>query len=291
MPDSRHIYLAAGFVPGRLYHVVYATSGAPVIGLGFLATRDFASFLRHDLSRPDNPCTGQIRHAYAFGASQSGAFLRQFLYLGLNQDERERPVFDGYLIHIAGGEARCRLQSTLRTAIQHAAAAVEGDPLFTDVPQIDPVTGQRRGLLARLHTHRGQPKIFLTNSSNEYWRGDASLIHTDIEGSRDLEPSAQVRIYHYAGTQHGSATWPLTDSNPLDGSRAQCPMNTVDYRPLLRAALVRLDRWVSAGEPPPPSWYPRLSDGTAVPPESTADVFFRHPGDAVPSGSAARRPQ
>ena len=66
-------------------------------------TRDFASFLRHELAQPDNPCAGQIRHAYAFGASQSGAYLRQFLYLGLNQDERERPVFDGYLIHIAGG--------------------------------------------------------------------------------------------------------------------------------------------------------------------------------------------
>jgi len=103
VPDPRHIYLTAGFVPGRLYHVVYRTSGAPVIGLGFLATRDFASFLRHELAQPDNPCAGQIRHAYAFGASQSGAYLRQFLYLGLNQDERERPVFDGYLIHIAGG--------------------------------------------------------------------------------------------------------------------------------------------------------------------------------------------
>src|SRR4029077_6670692 len=87
----------------------------------------------------------------------------------------------------------------------------------------------------------------------------------------------------YAGTQHGSATWPLTDSNPLDGSRAQCPMNTVDYRPLLRAALVRLDRWVSAEEPPPPSRCPRLSDGTAVLPESTADVFSGIPGMGFPA--------
>jgi hypothetical protein len=73
VPDARHIYLAAGFVPGRLYHVVYTTAGAPVIGLGFLATRDFASFLRHELAR-ENPCAGQIRHAYVFGASQSGAY-------------------------------------------------------------------------------------------------------------------------------------------------------------------------------------------------------------------------
>jgi hypothetical protein len=283
VPDPRHIYLAAGFASGKLYHVVYTTSGAPVIGLGFLATRDFASFLRHEVARPENPCADQIRHAYAFGASQSGAYLRQFLYLGLNQDERERPVFDGYLIHIAGGGRGADFNQRFGQPSNTLRPRMRETPPFTDVPQIDPVTGQRGGLLDRLGTHRGQPRIFLTNSSNEYWRGDASLIHTDIEGSQDIEPSAQVRIYHYAGTQHGSATWPLTDSNPLDGSRAQCPMNTVDYRPLLRAALVRLDRWVSAEELPPPSRYPRLSDGTAVLPESTADVFSGIPGMRFPT--------
>jgi hypothetical protein len=156
-------------------------------------------------------------------------------------------------------------------------------PPFTDVPQTDPVTGQSGGLLDRIRTHRQHPKTFLTNSSTEYWRGDASLIHIDVAGSQDVEPSAQVRIYHYAGTQHASATWPLTDSNPLDGSRAQYPFNTVDYRPLLRAALVRLDRWISAGEPPPPSQYPRLADGTAVLPENNAAVFSGIPAMRFPA--------
>jgi hypothetical protein len=47
---------------------------------------------------------GDIRHCYAFGASQSGRYLRQFLYLGLNEDEQARMVFDGVLVHIAGGK-------------------------------------------------------------------------------------------------------------------------------------------------------------------------------------------
>ena len=281
--DPRYIYLAQGFMPGRLYHVVYTTSGAPVIGLGFLATRDFASFLRHESARPDNPCAGQIQHAYAFGASQSGAYLRQFLYLGLNQDERERLVFDGYLVHIAGGGRGADFNQRFGQPSNTLRPRMRETPPFTDVPQIDPVTGQGKGLLDRLEAHQRQPKIFLTNSSTEYWRGDASLIHTDVEGSQDVEPLAQVRIYHYAGTQHSSATWPLTDSNPLDGSRAQCLLNTVDYRPLLRAALVRLDRWVSAGEPPPPSRYPRLADGTAVLRESTAAIFSGIPGMRLPA--------
>src|SRR6266851_1159755 len=73
------------------------------LGLGLLAARDVVSFLRHG-SAAGNPCAGDIRHAYAFGASQSGRFLRQLLYLGLNEDEAERLVFDGMLVHIAGGK-------------------------------------------------------------------------------------------------------------------------------------------------------------------------------------------
>jgi len=283
VPDPRHIYLRAGFVPGRIYHVVYTTSGAPVIGLGFLATRDFASFLRHETARPDNPCAGRIDHAFVFGASQSGAFLRQYLYLGLDQDERERPVFDGYLVHIAGGGRGADFNQRFGQPSNTLRPRLRDTPPFTDVPQTDPITGQRAGLLDQLATHRQRPKIFFTNSSNEYWRGDASLIHTTLDGSQDLEPSAEVRIYHYAGTQHGSATWPLADLNPLDGARAQWSMNTVDYRPLLRAALVRLDRWASAGEAPPPSRHPRLADGTAVVAESTAEIFSQIPGMGFPS--------
>ena len=51
----------------------------------------------------------------------------------------------------------------------------------------------------------------------------------------------------------------------------------------MRAALVRLDRWISAEEPPPPSQYPRLADGTAVLPESTADVFSGIPEMRFPA--------
>jgi hypothetical protein len=102
--DAAHIYLAAGLVPGKIYHVIYTTTGAPVIGLGLLTARDIVAFLRHGSAQQGNPCAGDIEHAYAFGASQSGRYLRQFLYLGLNEDEQERMVFDGLLVHIAGGK-------------------------------------------------------------------------------------------------------------------------------------------------------------------------------------------
>jgi hypothetical protein len=57
----------------------------------------------------------------------------------------------------------------------------------------------------------------------------------------------------------------------------------VDYTPLLRAALVRLDRWVTAQEAPPPSRYPCLADGTAVRPEHTAAIFTAIPGVHFPA--------
>jgi hypothetical protein len=42
--DPRYIYLAPGFIPGRLYYVVYTTSGAPVIGLGFFGDTRLRKF-------------------------------------------------------------------------------------------------------------------------------------------------------------------------------------------------------------------------------------------------------
>src|SRR5439155_25244300 len=88
----------------KLYHVIYTTEGAPVIGLGLLTARDVVAFLRHGTAQQGNPCAGDVEHASAFGASQSGRYLRQFLYLGRNEDEDERQVFDGLLVHIAGGK-------------------------------------------------------------------------------------------------------------------------------------------------------------------------------------------
>jgi hypothetical protein len=283
VPDASHIYLASGFVPGKLYQVIYTTMGAPVIGLGLLTARDIVAFLRYGTARAGNPCASGFQHAYAFGASQSGRYLRQLLYLGLNEDEQERLVFDGLLIHIAGGKRGGDFNQRFGQPSGTLKPSMSDLFPFTDSAQTDPETGRTDSLLQRLAARQKLPKIFFTNSSAEYWRGDASLVHTDVQGTRDVPPSASVRIYHYAGTQHASGTVPLTDTNPIDGSRGQHLFNCVDYTPLLRAALVRLDRWVTAREAPPPSRYPCLADGTAVPAEHTAAIFTAIPGVQFPA--------
>ncbi len=281
VPDASHIYMKSGFLPGKVYQVVYSTTGAPVVGLGFVATRDIVSFLKHGAAQDGNPCADDLQYAYAFGASQSGRFLRQLLYHDLNEDEQGRTVFDGLIPHIAGGR---RGEFNQRFGQPSCAAKTSIGTLFphTDVEQIDPELGVSDGLLSRLASEGKLPKVFLTNSSAEYWRGDASLTHIDVLGRQDIEPLDDLRIYHFAGTQHPSGTFPLTDFNAVGGYRGLQTFNSVEYAPLLCAALVKLDRWVSLNEAPPPSKHPRIDDGTAVAPEATAPTFKSIPGIKFP---------
>ena len=115
--------------------------------------------------------------------------------------------------------------------------------------------------------------MIATNTSAEYWRGDGSLVHTDLEGKRDIEPPAEVRVYHLAGTQHGPGVLPLVDTEPNEGTHGAHPFNAVDYSPLVRSALVNLERWVTDDVEPPPSSFPRLADGTAVSPATALETF------------------
>ena len=281
VPDRRHVYLESGFIPGQVYRVLYQTTGPPVVGLGLLATRDIASFLLHGTEQDGNPSADSLKRAYAFGQSQSGRFLRLLLYLGLNLDEQDRAVFDGLIPHVGGGR---RGEFNHRFAQPSSLANYSPNNMFpfTDGEQTDPVTGNTDGLLSRLAALGRVPRVMLTNTASEYWGGHCALIHSDVTGQRDLTPMESTRIYFFAGTQHASGTWPLTSQDSANGNRGQQFFNWVDYRPLLRAALVNLDRWVTHGTAPPDSRYPRLDNGTLVLPEQLADTFRSIPGVNFP---------
>ncbi len=271
-----HVRLAGGFAAGRVYEVSYRTRICPVVGTGLLAVRDTASFLRHG-DALDNPCAGRLDHALAFGVSQSGRFLRHFLYLGLNVDEGGRRVFDGVLPHVAGawrGEFNHR----------YAQPSVMNTPNPGHLPPFayDPQGDEPDGLLTRQRAVGGVPVIVATNTAAEYWRGDCSLSHTDAAGERDAEPPPDVRVYLFAAAQHGPGRLPLSSVNPNDGSRGAHPFGALDYVPLLRAALVNLDAWATAGVEPPPSVFPRLVDGTAIPVSNALAAYRAIPGMTIP---------
>jgi hypothetical protein len=269
-PDPGHIEFKGGFTPGAIYDVVYRSADPPVVGLGFLAVRDTAAWLRWSPAASGNPCAGALARAYLFGVSQSGRFLRHLLHLGLDEDEQGRVVFDAVIPHVAGsrrGEFNLRFGQPSLNAVE----AIGSLAPFSDDVQ-----------LARIRKRGRVPRIFAINTSAEYWRGDASLIHTDVEGRRDIEPPDFMRTYLFAGTQHTPGGLPPPPADPNTGGRGLQRFNVVDYAPLLRAALVNLDRWVSEGVEPPASDFPRLADGTAVPAESSAPLFSRLPGVRFP---------
>ncbi|MBI3637002.1 MAG: hypothetical protein HY216_12460, partial [Candidatus Rokubacteria bacterium] len=279
--DPTHLAVDGGFVAGAIYELVYRSQDPAIVGYGFLAVRDTAAWLRHAPASAGNPCAGALDRAYAFGVSQSGRFLRHFLYLALNEDEQGRRVFDAVIPHVAGarrGEFNMRFgQPSL-----NARASVGSLFPFTDADQVDRLTGQRGSLLGRQAGRGGLPKIFTINSSAEYWRGDGSLIHTDVDARADADAPPDVRMYLLAGTQHTPGALPPPAEDPNTGGRGLQRFNIVDYAPLLRAALVNLDQWVRKGVAPPASAVPRIADLTAVPHESLEKVFSALPGLRFP---------
>jgi alpha/beta hydrolase family protein len=277
-----HVEVDGGFVPGHIYELVYRAQDPAVVGAGLLAVRDAGAWLRFGGADSGNPCAGTIDRAYVFAVSQTGRFLRHFLYLALNEDERGRRVFDAVMPHVAGGrrgEFNMRFGQPSLNAKESAGSLFP----FTDVEQPDPLTGARGSLLGRQAARGGLPRIVSTNTAAEYWRGDGSLVHTDVEARVDVETVPEARVYFFAGTQHTPGALPPVDADPNTGGRGRQRFNVVDYAPLLRAVLVNLDAWVKDGVAPPPSAVPRLADGSAVPAEATEKAFTAIPGVKFPN--------
>ncbi len=203
--------LETGFEPGRYYRVTYRPTGALVAGVALAAIRDAAAAFRY---RSDLPIHGQ--RTYAFGVSQAGRFLRQFLCEGFNVDERDRRVFDAMWIHIAGA---ARLGFNRRFATPSLAELFTTTQFpFADVEQVD-VDGTRSSMQARYRPDQ-RPKIFYTNTPVEYWGGGraAALTHTTADGTRDLELPDNVRMYLLAGTQHIVAPFPPVRTPSVSGA-------------------------------------------------------------------------
>ncbi len=201
--DGNAVMVEGGFQAGRTYELSYDAANPPIAGLGFAAVRDTVAWLKHAADAP-----AKAQRALAFGASQSGRYLRTFLYLGFNADEQNRQVFDGVLAHIAGAS---RLDLNRRWATPTSLGQFDATAFpFADPALRDPVTGAEEGQLANPRAKGFEPKIFYTNTGVEYWGGarSAALIHTTPDGAQDLALPDNERVYFLTGSQHGPARFP-----------------------------------------------------------------------------------
>ena len=282
VPSSGHLYLRGGFRSGWIYELVYSGKDPRVTGLGLVAVRDCISFFRFAESGPGgtrNPLAGAIQKAYIFGISQSGRFIHHFLFEAMNTDEAGRMVIDGAMPHVGGGgkgQFNYRFAQTTRHGSQHQDNLFASDFFpFNSVPQVDPLTGQKGDSFAMLKRRGHLPKVFFSETAAEYWNRAASLLHTDTVGKSDAGIDPALRLYLFTGAQHGV-------SRSTARGIFLNPGNNLDHRPLLRALLVAMDRWVTSGVEPPPTAVPVIADGTLVDLATWQTQFPELPGVARP---------
>ncbi|WP_336491948.1 alpha/beta hydrolase domain-containing protein [Methylobacterium nigriterrae] len=264
-------------LPGSIYQFTYQATEPKVLGIGFAATRDVVAYLRGDAAGGANPAGGVIRHAVALGISQSGRYLRDFIYQGFNRDEAGHRVFDGVLSHIAGIGGvflNARFGQPSRTNTQHEDHLYPENAFpFSATRQHDPVTG-RTGALLR--NDGFDPLLIEVNTSTEYWQKGASMLTTDPLGRSDVALPATARAYLVSSAFHYGRAGLTSNRGPCANLRS-----TLNPAPALRALLVALEEWVKDGTTPPESRIPRLSDGTLV--EAAATGFPFVVGAPVPT--------
>jgi hypothetical protein len=264
-PSTTQICLKSGFDTNHLYELLYTAKNPTVLGLGFAATRDLIAFLRHaqhDDAGTPNPLAGTLRTALAHGTSQAGRFLRTLVLLGFNRDERGDVVFDGMNPHLASQllPLNVRFGQPGRAYGQHEDHLYPtAQPPFSYGESRDDIAGDAGGILDACRRTRTCPKIIHTVSSTEYWQGRMSLDTTDVHGRFDLPQPRNVRLFHFAGTQHVPAAVPAAGI-------CQQLSNPNLYQQSLRALLVALRSWVVSDVDPPASRIPTLHGGTLVDP-------------------------
>jgi len=260
--SDKHIYMESGFQTGKIYELVYKSANPPVVGIGLGVIRDVISYAKYD---PNS--LFPVEKGLAAGVSQTGRFLRHFLYQGFNADEQYRKAYDGLMIITAGagrGSFNHRFAQPSRDAHRYSAFFYPTDIFpFTGKTQYDPQQWQSDGLLSHMADNSFYPKTFYINTGYEYWGRAASLIHTNVDGTADVEPMDNERIYHIASGQHFVDRFPSAAGQRIRQTSA-FQGNPLEFKVNYRALLVNLKQWVTDNTQPPPSQYPRIDDGSLI---------------------------
>ncbi len=261
-----------GFDQGAIYELIYDGINPWVGGVGFVSIRDLISYLRyatHDSAGNQNPARPNgvpIKTATAWGVSQDGRFLKDFIWQGFNADIHGRQVFDGVIALVSGAKKTDhnlppdefpfpQVSRWIRQHEDHNYAG--GEFPFTYQTLHDQLTGKTDGILVKCTASHTCPKIFQIDSEFETWNGHASLVVTDTTGHALAGMPDNVRVFQISGQQHGAG-----NGTPQPLSICKLQSSPVDGKPVFRALTVDMDEWLTRRVDPPASEYPNLSDGT-----------------------------
>ncbi len=280
-PDPGKLCLDGGFDSAYLYELTYVAKDPPVHGVGFAATRDLLAFLRHP--GESNPLGAHVRHTVAQGNSQSGNYLRSFVHLGFNQDERGRRVFDGMNPNIAARQLALNIRfaapSGAADMFEPGSEGVLWWGEYVDEARQRPAAS----LLARCRTTDTCPKIIETFGSAEFYSLRASPDLVGTRADRDIPLPDNVRRYYMAGVRHGGGPGGFAVEAAVEPCcvLASNPNASAEANRALMKALVE---WVVHDTPPPPSQYPRFDRGDLVAATQSATGFPLIPGQPLPDG-------
>ena len=205
-PDPTQICLKNGFDPTLLYQVVFTAKDPYVLGAGFAAFRDVASFfknqLKDDVGTP-NPVANGISWVIGRGVSQSGNFLRGFLHLGFNQDEAGRQVYEGAWPIIAGRRVALNFRFAMPDGVLKLYEPGSEGPQWW-VPWPDPVRNlPTRGILDRCTASHTCPKVVEHFGAAEVWGLKLTPEWVGTKGDANIPLTDDIRRYYIPSTQHG----------------------------------------------------------------------------------------
>ena len=286
-PDPTQICLKKGFDPKLLYQVVFTAKDPYVLGIGFAAFRDVASFFRNaekDDAGTPNPLAGRIKWVIGRGVSQSGNYLRQFIHLGFNEDEAKRRVYDGAWPIIAGRRIALNFRWAQPDGVLELYQAGSEGPQWWG-PWEDKVRGlPARGILDRCTRTSTCPKIIEHFGSAEVWALKLTPEWVGTDASRDIPLPDNVRRYYIPSTTHGGGVGGFNTSLPGLGlppvgpacpgnnyGNAIFPANPVPHTQTVNALRVHFRNWVMNDAPPPPSVWPTIRSGNLV--EATKEAM------------------
>ena len=217
------------------------------------------------------------------GNSQSGRFAKAFVNLGFNQDERGRIVWDGLNARIAGmlGSFNTRFAQPGDIAELYDPGA-EGPLWWGDY--VDRARGRPAGACSiaapRRRPARRSLKPMAGPSSGTAAAASASPGPPARRICRCLTTSVVTTI-PARRTAADLAASPWVQASTAAGVMANNPN---PQRETDRALYVALVDWVVKNTLPPPSAYPRVSDGTLVPNTSAAMGWPAIPNAPRPDG-------